>query len=386
MPVVPVAVKLRCYSLGITNQSNLVTFTSLNLQEQSKPAHDEFSLDNIELVGGGWFGDYLRAVFKAFRDSGYHTRGMDIALWSEVPIGSGLSSSASLEVSLAQLVSLCLGLMLTKKELAEMAYRAEHDIMGIPCGRLDQYASSYGGVMKLETRPPFNVEQLPRHELIFLIADSGEHRRITSVHPIRQDEINKALKILMDEIKVPERLAAKLGYHYHGPRWEDINEEEIKPFLASLPRTLADRILFTIKMNRSTVYALEIIRGATLKVKPPPEIPRVVETHPHGTLAVLGAVMNYQHQLLRDLYDVSTPRLEELRGRLVESGALGAKISGAGLGGAIIGLVRDFTSAYKIRQACEKSGFSQTWVSTPDDGARMETVPNHSRVDRSMAS
>ncbi len=262
---------------------------------------------------------------------------------------------------------------------------AEHDIMGIPCGRLDQYASSYGGIIKLETRPPFNVEQLPRNDLVFVIADSGEHRRITSVHPIRQDEMNKALRILLDEVQVPEQLASKLGYHYYGPRWEDIAIEEIQPFLSSLPKSLSDRVIFTIRMQRSTDYALEILRGVTPKAKPPSEIHHIVQIHPNDRLSVLGAVMSHQHELLRDLYEVSTPKLEELRGTLLESGSLGAKISGAGLGGSIIGLVRDSAAGHKVRQACEESGFTETWISTPGEGARMETTISRLHKDNLSA-
>ena len=372
LPVVPVAVRLRCYCAGTLNHKDVVRFASLNLKEQSEDFRDEFGLDSIELRGGGWFGDYARAVFASFSQAIHRVKGIDIALWSEVPIGSGLSSSASLELSMVTLISSFLGLELSKTEMAEIAYRAEHDIVGIPCGRLDQYASAYGGVIKLETRPPFNVEQLTSRDLIFVIAYSGEQRRITSIHPIRQEEINKALRLLMDEVRVPEQLARKLGYSYYGPQWEDITEEEISPYLASLPRRLADRILFTIKMQASTTYALELLDEKEAHTGPSPQIPNAAGVSSRDRLAALGAVMNYQHELLRELYEVSTPRLEELRNRLLQSGALGAKISGAGLGGSIIALVRDYSVGERVKKACIASGHPSVWVSIPDEGARVE--------------
>jgi galactokinase len=375
LPVVPVAVRLRCYCAGTLNTTDEVRFASLNLKEQSEDFRDEFRLDNIELRGGGWFGDYARAVFASFSQAIRRVKGIDIALWSEVPIGSGLSSSASLELSIVTLISSFLGLELSKTEMAEIAYRAEHDIVGIPCGRLDQYASVYGGVIKLETRPPFKVEQLTARDLIFAIAYSGEQRRITSIHPIRQEEINKALRLLMDEVRVPEQLARKLGYTYYGPQWENITEEEISPYLASLPRRLADRILFTIKMQASTTCALELLGEAEAHTGGSPQIPNATNSS-RDRLAALGAVMNYQHELLRDLYEVSTPRLEELRSKLLQSGALGAKISGAGLGGSIIALVRDYSVGEKAKKACIASGFPSVWVSTPDEGARVEDAAN----------
>jgi galactokinase len=366
LPVVPVAVRLRCYSAGFLNHTETVRFASLNLKEESEDFRDEFGLDRIELRGGGWFGDYVRAIFSLFSDVVQSIEGMDIALWSEVPIGSGLSSSASLEVSIVKLVSSCLRHELTPRELAEIAYRAEHDIVGIPCGRLDQYASAFGGVTKLETKPPFNVEQLPERDLLFVIAYSGEQRRITAIHPIRQEEIDKALRLLMDEATVPALLARKLGYSYYGAQWENITEEEITPYLGSLPKALADRILFTVRMQASTMYGLELLREAE------PRNLHLNNTSAKDRLSALGSVMNYQHELLRDLYEVSTPRLEELRNTLLQSGALGAKISGAGLGGSVIALVRDSNMADAAKKSCIASDFPKVWTSAPDQGVRLE--------------
>lgn len=239
--VIPVAIKLRCYSAGVLLDSNIVKVKSVNLREAGLEYYDEFSLDGLELKSGDWFGDYVRAVFKAFTDSGFKVKGCDIVIWSEVPIGAGLSSSAALEVSIGKLLSEMFSLDVDKKTIAELSYKAEHDIMGIPCGRLDQYASSYGGIIKIDTRPPFNVEELRMRDLVFIISDSGEHRRTASIHPVRQAEINQALKIIIDEVKPPEKVIRYLSYDYYGTRWEfltDILEE----YLTSLPSKLANRI------------------------------------------------------------------------------------------------------------------------------------------------
>jgi galactokinase len=372
LPVVPVAVKLRCYSTGSVNESNYVRFASLNLREQSEEFQDEFRLDDTQLRRDGWFGDYVRAVFNSLAGSGYETRGMDITTWSEVPIGSGLSSSAALEVSVTKLCATCLGHAMSAREIAEVAYRAEHDIMGIPCGRLDQYSSSFGGIINLQTRPPFSIEQLDWADLTFVIADSGQHRRIASIHPVRQAEIDEALKILMDEAGIPSALARKLGYHYCGPRWEDISETEISPFLSSLPARLANRILFTIKMQLSTSYALGVLKGLSPLPLAPASLAPVLKSRPKDPLSVLGAIMDYQHYLLRDFYEVSSPRLESVRDELIDLGVLGAKISGAGLGGTIIGLVRDQKAAHAVIKECGGSGITECWSSTPAHGVRVE--------------
>jgi galactokinase len=372
LPVVPVAIRLRCYAMGKKNGTRVVRFASLNLEESSEESRDEFGLDGIKLRGEGWFGDYARGVFASLEGRGHRTSGMDIAVWSEVPIGSGLSSSAALEVSVAKLCSACLGLRMTPREVAEASYAAEHDVMGIPCGRLDQYSSSFGGVISLQTRPPFAVEPLNWPGLAFVIADSGQHRRIASVHGLRQREVEEGLKILMDEAGIPKRLAGKLGYKCDSPMWEEVSEAEVSPFLASLPARLASRILFTLRMQASTSYALRILRRPSPRPPPPPFLGPVLCSRTRDALSVLGAVMDYQHGLLRDLYDVSTPKMEEVRNALVGSGALGAKISGAGLGGVVVGLARNEKAAGTIVETCAGSRIPQMWVSTPVQGARVE--------------
>jgi len=378
LPVVPIAIELRCYTLGYRSRDGVLRIISVNLFEEGVDYVDEICLDRLELRGGGWFGDYARAVVKTFMDRDVRIDGLHIALLSYVPIGSGLSSSAALEVSITKLISELYGLQLSKRDIAEIAYTAEHDVMNIPCGRLDQYGSSYGGILKLDTRPPYNVEELPDRGFILILADSGIRRRISSIHPVRQAEIDEALRILLDEVKIPVGLALKFGRRYYEPKWEDISEEEVKPYLSSIPSKLADRIIFTIRMHRSTMYALSIIKN--MEVKPEmyysivgDEFASMFKPDFSDPLSVLGCILSYQHTLLRDLYEVSLPKLEKIWLTMLESGALGAKISGAGLGGVILGLARSFDEAKKIREACLDIGCPSVWISNVGEGARIET-------------
>jgi len=375
--------------MGRAKRSNVVRVTSLNLAESNEDSQDEFRLHDLQLRGDGWFGDYARAVFSSLARRGHRVGGAEVGVWSDVPIGAGLSSSAAFEVSVAKLCSILFGLHLSQQEVAEVAYEAEHEIMGIPCGRLDQYASSFGGVLSLQTRPPFRVERLAWPNLTFVIADSEEHRRIASIHPIRQREVEEALRILLDEAGIPKALVEKLGYHCNDPRWENIDESEISPFLPSMPRKLANRLLFTIRMQLSTSYALGILkRKSSQSRRGPASLSPFLGKPINNALSALGAVMDYQHSLLRDLYDVSTPRLEMVRDALIAGGALGAKISGAGLGGAIIGLVRNQRAGQAVKRACSNSGIEKLWVSTPSEGARVETERwvKHSYLEHRFAA
>lgn len=377
LPVVPVAINLRCYALGYRNNSDIVNFASLNMIDHGFEGYDNFCLMDLKLRGEGWFGDYVRAVFKSFMDFAFDIGGMDIVLWSEIPIGAGLSSSAAFEVSIVKLVGEAYGLNLDKSMIAEIAYRAEHDIMGVPCGRLDQYGCSYGGIIVLDPNPPCKVEVLPCGDLLFVVADSGIHRRIINVHPIRQAEINDALRILLNEVAIDGSLRSKLAYNYYEVSWRNISENEIKPYLPSLSKNLANRLLFTIRMNISTIYAIDLIRGLKSNVD---EIKSFLgadfvskyNVDFNDKLSVIGLIVNYQHELLRDYYEVSLPILEDIRNIMLDNGALGAKISGAGLGGVVVGLVRDEGVAERIRKACVDYGCPLSFYSNPSEGVKTE--------------
>jgi len=72
LPVVPVAINLRCYVAGVRGCGGVVNFTSLNIPN----GFDSFSIGDFNLIGGGWFGDYVRAVFKSMEDFGFKLNGL----------------------------------------------------------------------------------------------------------------------------------------------------------------------------------------------------------------------------------------------------------------------------------------------------------------------
>lgn len=370
LPVVPVAVNLRTYAAAVAEIPDGFEVVSLNLRREGRECRDSFPL-KPELKGRGWFGDYLRACVLSLRDAGYELdRGLRVIIDSDVPAGGGLGSSAALEVSFLKLLDAYFGLGLDRKQLAELAFRAENEIMGIPCGRLDQYGSSYGGAILLHTRPPYNVEELPLGNLKLVIADSGIKHRVAAIHPIRQAEIERGLARLLEMEDLPAGVRSLLGRRYWEPKWEELRLDELEPYLPRLDPKAADRIRFTLLMHRTTLIALKLIREGSL---PPDELEEVGAEPGAGFLEALGAVLNRQHELLRDLYEVSLPELERIRGAMLEAGAYGAKISGAGLGGALIALV-DEESGPRVAEAAVRAGAKRAWVVSVDEGAREERL------------
>ena len=380
LPVVPAALNIRLRVEGEVIGGSRVYVRSLNFLREDLPCEDEFSLDDISYREKGWFGNYVRAVVNILKKRGYGERitGVRIDIDSEIPIGGGLGSSGSLEVALVKFFDVTFNLSLSTKEVAEFSYLAEREELGIPCGRLDQYGAAFGGIIKLETRPPYNVENLPKRDFLFVVVDSGIKHSTADIHPRRQQEIDEGLKQLLEQ-KLPEKLREKLSLHHYEVEWEKISEEEIFPYLSTINEKFADRILFTIRMHKSTELALKILRNQPISVKEVAKVTQIsfedigrkMEKN-RKDLVLLGLIVNYQHLLLRDLYEVSLPEIEEIRYGMLEAGAYGVKISGAGLGGSIVGIVNKKGVGERVLEAgLEKDGV-RGWVSTIGEGVKVE--------------
>lgn len=386
LPVVPVAINLQTYLYAKPTRENAIVVRSVNLERSGEPSFDRFEIRRNEMLGTGFFGNYLRGVVNVLvrRRMIDKPKGMEITIKSEIPIGSGLASSAALEVSFAALLNYVYNLRYTKRDLAEIAFLAENEEVGVPCGRLDQYGVSFGGVINLECKPPYKVEVLPFTDLTFAIIDSGIRHSTGDIHPKRQKEINSGLKTLMESRDVPKSLKFKLGYRYDQPRWGEISEDEIEDFLSILEKRTMQRILFTIKMQRLTEIALKILRFERLSER---EIVKelgedklnLIKRVPTNERMyhILGEIMNAQHVLLRDLYDVSLPEIENICSSALQAGAYGAKISGAGMGGSVIALVRDEETGRNVVKACLAGYAKDGWVSKVGKGVEVKTATHN---------
>ncbi len=117
-----------------------------------------------------WFGELNRLRGKI-------THGFEAILDSKIPIGAGLSSSAAISVAFAKSINQMFRLNLSLADIAELAYRAEHDDLCISCGRMDQYAIAYGGVTFIETGEKPRVTKLSIHDLPVVVGNSQEERQ-----------------------------------------------------------------------------------------------------------------------------------------------------------------------------------------------------------------
>jgi galactokinase len=244
-----------------------------------------------------FWGRYVAGVVRELARCGREPVGADAALSSTVPRGSGLSSSAALEVACAVSLSELAGLVLPPAELAAACQRAEQAATGVPCGIMDQLVSLTGRTgaallidcRSLEARP---VPVPPK--LAILAVHSGLPRALVD-------------SAYAERRAACEAVAARLGL-----------------------RALRDASLSDVADDPLARHVVS-------------ENQRVLETAraiSAGDVEGLGRIFAASHASLRDDYRVSTPELDALVDALVDAGAVGARLTGAGFGGCVVALVR----------------------------------------------
>lgn len=381
LPVVSIAINRRTY-VAVSKSRSRTRVISVNLRDEGLPYIDEFSASSPKLAERGWFGNYIRSAVMALRDAGIGVGEFDMLIYSEIPISSGLASSAALQVAAIKALAELSGADISAREVAELAYRSEHDIMGVPCGRLDQYGSALGGITYIETRPPFSTETYELRGLTLVAINSGIRHSTGAIHPKRIAELREGLRELMVLPELPDRIRGLLSEDVYATKWELLGLEDLEPYLSRVNQVSRKRIIFTLKMHRSTILALDLLREpgerALKRIEEllEAECAHCIEASSGARDPVLrgiAGIVNYQHVLLRDLYDVSTPELEAIRGRALASGALGVKISGAGLGGAMLAIVEDRGSGEKVIEGVRDVS-AGAWLVEVDGGVIAEKV------------
>lgn len=254
----------------------------------------------------GGFGRYVWGCIEVLRAGGVPIDPLAIHIKSNVPIGSGLSSSAALEVAVLRALRKLLTLDLDDVEIARLAQRAEVEYAGVRCGILDQMACSLAQrnqMLFLDTRTlERRLAPLPVSSELVVI-DSGVARTLAaSGYNTRRAECEAAARLL--------GVAAL----------RDITDPSV---IKRLPEPLDRRARHVITENARVLAAVEQVDAR-----------------------LFGSLMDASHASLRDDFEVSVSPLDELVRLLQEqSDVYGARLTGAGFGGACVALVREGTAS-----------------------------------------
>ncbi len=256
-----------------------------------------------EARGRGWL-DYVQGTTAALASVVPELPGFELRIRSTVPLGSGLSSSAALEVALLRALRNALKIDLDDVTLARLARSAENDLVGAPVGIMDPMAANLAGertALFLDTRSlAFERVPLPPEAELVVINSGVSHRHASGEYRVRRAEC--------------ERAAALLGVR----ELRDVGEEDLGR-LRALPEPIDRRARHVITENARVLRAVEAMRA--------------------GDLQGLGCLLDASHSSLRNDFEVSTPEVDVLVAIAQrEPGVFGARITGGGFGGSIVAL------------------------------------------------
>jgi galactokinase len=277
-----------------------------------------FVLDT-EKTGRGWL-DYLQGITCTLRLAGYAIGGFEARIASTVPVGSGLSSSAALEVSLLRALRAAFGLVLDDVTVALIAHRSETQFVGVPVGVMDQFACSLGDTehaLFLDTKTlRSNKIPLPAGVQVLMIDSGIRHQHAGGEYRVRRDEAALA--------------AQRLGV----ASLRDIAPDDLSR-VEALPDPLRRRARHIVTENRRVLDFVDALVA--------------------GDVSRLGGLLLASHQSLRDDYQVSLPEIDLLIELAAQQPAvIGARLTGGGFGGCVVVLAEATGSAAAAAAIGEK--------------------------------
>jgi galactokinase len=304
--VMPVAIDFSCYS-AIRSRSD----RTLSVYSQQFQENIEFNLDRLVGPPKKHWTDYVRGVAAVLRDEGYPLKGADLLIDGQVPIGSGLSSSASIEVSSALALTSLGGITVPLGTLARLCQRAENAYTGARCGIMDQFVSCFG-----------------RQDQALLLDCRSLEMTYLALPP--------NVRLVICNTMVRHELAA--GEYNERRASCERSIEAIRKFLPNI-RALRDLTLEDLEKYRSLLSEIDFRRCRHVIT----ENARVIDAKEalrHVDLARFGQLMYQSHNSLNHDYEVSCRELN-LMVSLARNipGVYGARMTGGGFGGCTINLV-----------------------------------------------
>jgi galactokinase len=267
-------------------------------------AHREYQLGR-EQRGQTWL-DYVQAVTSLLQGDRHDLPGMDMRICSEVPLGAGLSSSASLLVAVLRAIRTLATLDLSDIAIARLAHRAETEFVGAPVGIMDQMVCALGQprfAFFLDTATlEYDHVALPTGVEWVVIHSGVHHSHATGSYQARRRECEAASALL-------------------GLRWmrdlEGAGRQAVLSQIAELPPPLDARARHVVTENERVLTAVEMLE--------------------QGKMAGFGALMDASHASLRRDFAVSVPETDLLVDLArAEDGCYGARLTGGGFGGSVV--------------------------------------------------
>ena len=311
--VFPCALTLGTYGAARKREDNKIHFYSMNLDSFDVV---EASLDDLTNKKEYNWANYPLGVVWAFKEKGHTiTSGFDMVIWGNIPNGSGLSSSASLEVLTGVILTDLFEIKdLSMTDLALIGQYSENNFNGCNCGIMDQFAVAMGKkdhAIFLDTSD-LSYEYAPcvlDGAKIVITNSKVKHSLVDSAYNDRRNECAAALKALQSELDIQA-----LG---------DLTPEEFDAHKSLIKDEIQlQRAKHAVYENQRTIDAVTALKA--------------------GDIESFGKLMNQSHISLRDDYDVSCEEIDilvDLAWKI--PGVLGSRITGGGFGGCTVSIVKD---------------------------------------------
>lgn len=311
--VFPCALTLGTYGAARKREDNKIHFYSMNLDSFDVV---EASLDDLTNKKEYNWANYPLGVVWAFKEKGHTiTSGFDMVIWGNIPNGSGLSSSASLEVLTGVILTDLFEIKdLSMTDLALIGQYSENNFNGCNCGIMDQFAVAMGKkdhAIFLDTSD-LSYEYAPcvlDGAKIVITNSKVKHSLVDSAYNDRRNECAAALKALQSELDIQA-----LG---------DLTPEEFEAHKSLIKDEIQlQRAKHAVYENQRTIDAVTALKA--------------------GDIERFGKLMNQSHISLRDDYDVSCEEIDilvDLAWKI--PGVLGSRITGGGFGGCTVSIVKN---------------------------------------------
>lgn len=338
--VLPMALPLTTVVIGKRSDNGICRILT-NSDGCDLPHKIEISVKNLEKGTPKW-ANYVKGIIAYFHDVSKLESGFDAAIVTSVPLGGGLSSSASLSVSFYTFLEALTGSKAASLQAKALAcQKAEHNFAGLPCGIMDQFVSVMG--------------QKDRAVLIDC--------RSMETDTVRLDDPKLAVLVTNSNVK----------HELTGSEYSSRQQICVEAAKLLGKKSLRDATLEEVEAHKASFKSEEMYRRVRHVVT---EIPRTEDAAValnNEDYTLFGKLMVDSHVSLRDDYEVSCPELDQLVDIAIKvDGVYGSRMTGGGFGGCTVTLVKK--EAAEATMSSIKNGYSGTptfFICTPSDGAKI---------------
>ena len=344
--VFPAALNLRCNVYGKKTGGKVIRLAFRGIE-----GIVELDVDKLDSYKNLKIGNYQAGVAYFLQEKGVEIVGCDLYYDCTVPFGSGLSSSAAIEVATAVTFCEYAGVKYDKVEIALLSQKAENEYAGVNCGIMDQFASAMGkkdhAVLLNCATLEYEYVPLRLGEYCLVVANCNKpHNLVESKYNVRRQEVETALKEIQ-KVKKINNLAELTPKDF----------SEVKYLLSGVVAKRAEHVVMECDRVNKAVKALQA-----------------------GDLIELGRLLNESHESLCSLYEVTGKELDTLSGLArKETECLGSRMIGAGFGGCTISIVKKTAVEGFIRRVgqayAEEIGYKASFYETSiEDGITVQKI------------